>query len=115
MSKEFKRQETHRHSRLGKKRKKLQTWRRPKGRDSKMRLKMKSYPISPTIGHRSSKKDSGKIKGLTPIIVHNLKDLGKCDKNSIIIIAKIGAKKKLDIIKKAQEKNIKILNVRETK
>ena len=76
---------------------------------------MKSQPISPTIGHRSPRKESGRIKNLAPILVHNLNDLEKAGKESIVIIAKIGAKKKLEIIKKAQEKNIKIFNVREAR
>lgn len=113
MKKKFVRQESVRYSKLGKRRKKLQKWKRPKGRDSKMRLKRKSRPATVSVGYKNAKKESGKIKGLSPVLVHNLKELDKAGKNSIIIIAKIGAKKKMELIKSAEEKKIKILNVKE--
>ncbi len=109
----FIRQEYLRHSKIGKNRKKLQKWRRPKGRDSKMRLKRKSYPISPSIGYRTPRKERGSISGKTPFLIHNLSELKLLNKNQIAILAKIGAKKKLDLMKYAQENKIKILNVKE--
>ncbi len=111
MSKEFIRQETRRHLKLGRKRKKMRKWRRPKGRDSKMRLQRKSYPASPSIGYRTAKQTRGKIHGKSLILVRNLNDLKKINKNSVALLAKIGAKKKFEIIKNAQENKIKILNV----
>ena len=110
MSKRFIRQDRVRTIRIGKRGKK--EWRRPKGRHSKMRERRKSYPRVVVIGYKTSKKLSGKIKGITPVLVHNIKELLKLGKNEAAIIAKIGAKKKLDIIKLAQEKNIKMLNVK---
>jgi len=111
MSKDFVRQDSVRHLKLGKRKKKLRTWRKPKGRDSKMRLSRKSYPKTVSVGYKTQKTQSGKIKGMTPVLVHNLNDLKKVDKNSIVILARIGAKKKLEIIKAAQESKIKILNL----
>ncbi|MBI2452595.1 50S ribosomal protein L32e [Candidatus Pacearchaeota archaeon] len=112
MSKEFMRQDWMRHLRLGKIRRKKQKWRRPKGRDSKMRLKQKSYPKSVAIGYKKSKTSQGKINGLKIILINNLKDLKKVGKSSLAILGgKVGAKKKLDIIKKAEEEKIKIINV----
>ena len=105
-----------RHLRLGKKKKKNQKWRRPKGRDSKMRLKMKGYPVSVSIGYKKSKKESGKIKGLIPINVSNLNDLKKANKNTALILSsKLGSKKRIDLIKKADEMKLTILNVRRQK
>jgi len=115
MSKRFIRHDSARYSKIGKKRKSLQKWRRPKGRDNKMRLKRKSYPSSPTVGHKTARKDFGKIKGLTPVIIYNINDLKKINKGSIAILAKIGAKKKMEIIKYAEENKIKILNIKENK
>ena len=115
MSKEFIRQDSMRYSRLGKKRKKLQKWRKPRGRDSKMRLKRKSYPSVVSIGYKSPRKELGKINGKTPVLVYNLNDLKKANKNSIIILAKIGAKKKLELIKHADENKIEIYNIRREK
>jgi large subunit ribosomal protein L32e len=115
MPKKFIRQDVSRYSKIGKNRKKLQKWRKPKGRDSKMRLSRKSYPASPTVGHKSPKKESGKINGQIPILVYNTSDLEKVTKDNVAILASIGAKKKLDVIKAAQEKKIKILNIKENK
>ena len=112
----FIRQDSNRFSKIGKGRKKLQKWRKPKGRDSKMRLKRKSYPTSPTVGHKSPKKETGKIKGLTPILVSNEKDIQTITKDNIAIVSKrLGAKKKIELIKQIKEKNLNILNKKETK
>ena len=114
MSKEFKRQDFMRHLKLGKKKRKV-SWRQPKGRHSKMRQGMRGYPKTVSIGYKTQKNQSGKINNLSPVLVHNLKEADNFPKNSIAIIAKIGAKKKLEIIKILNEKKIKILNVREIK
>lgn len=111
MSKKFVRQEAVRFSKLGKNRKKLQKWRKPKGRDSKMRLHRKSYSGSPTVGHRTARKDAGKIQGQTPVMIYNTSDLLKVKKDQVAILARIGARKKSEVIKLAQEKKIKISNI----
>jgi large subunit ribosomal protein L32e len=111
MKKKFLRTDTSRYSKLGKNRKKLQKWRGAKGRDNKIRLKRFGYPVAPTVGHKSSKKESGKINGKKPEIVYNLSDLQEIGKNSILIIGKIGAKKKLEVLKKATEMKLEILNI----
>jgi len=111
MAKRFLRTDWMRHSKLGKNRKRLQRWRKPKGRHNKIRKKRFSYPVSVRIGYKSNRKKSGLVNGLKPLLIYNLKDLDKAGKNSIIIIGKIGAKEKLEIIKKADEKSLKILNI----
>ncbi|MDO8459851.1 MAG: eL32 family ribosomal protein [Nanoarchaeota archaeon] len=113
MSKKFPRQESTRHIKLGSRKSKI-TWRRPTGRHSKMRRKRRNYPASPHIGRRTPNKESGLISGLTPILIYNMKDLSKCDKTTAAVIsARIGAKKRIEIIKQAKEKQIKFLNVKE--
>ncbi len=112
MVKKFIRQDYMRYSKIGKGRKKLQKWRRPKGRHSKMRLKRKSYPASPNIGYASPKKELGKINGMSPVLVHNLKDMRSLEKNNLIIISgKVGAKKRLEMIKLAEEMKLKVHNL----
>lgn len=111
MSKRFLRSDTVRHLRLGKKRKKLQKWRRDRGRHSKMRRKRFGYPISPGVGYKTKKSTSGLIAGLRPVLVHNISELEAVRKSESVIIARIGARKKLEIIKRAQEKKIPIINV----
>ncbi len=115
MARKFLRQDLNRYFKLGKLRRKYRVWRKPKGRHSKMRQKRRGYPESPTVGHASPKKEAGKIKGMIPVLIHNVKELEKLDKKSLVIIAKVGARKKLDIIKKANSLGFKILNVKENK
>jgi len=111
VTKKFLRQDWMRHSKLGKRRKKIQKWRRPTGRHSKMREYRVGYPVSPNVGYRKPSVERGKIDGKKPILVYNLKDLEKADKHSILILAKIGAKNKMELIKKANEKGLEILNL----
>ena|SRR3989344_2959047 len=111
MSKKFKRQDSTRHFRIGKNGK--VKWKRPKGRHSKMRKRRVSYPRVVVVGYKTSKKLSGRINGLYPVLIHNTKELLKVGKDEAAIIAKVGAKNKLNIIKLAQEKDIKILNIKE--
>ena len=103
-----------RFKRLGKGRKKLQRWRKPNGRDNKIREKKKGRSVKVMVGYRTKKSDRGKIKGKEVIIVKNLKDIEKI-KDHLVIIAKIGKKKRLEIEKKLKEKNIQILNKKQEK
>lgn len=111
MKKKFIRQDYMRLPRLGKGRKKLQKWRRPKGRDSKMRENRRSYPAVVRVGYKTPAKDSGKIKGMTPVRVCNVAELEKVKKDNVIIVGKVGAKKKMDILKKAEEMKFKVVNL----
>jgi len=111
MSIKFLRSDTMRYSRIGKGRPKLQKWRRPRGKHNKTRLKRFSYPVQPGIGFKGPKKDSGKVNNLTPFLVTSNLDLLKINKTNVAIVSrKLGAKKKLDIMKRLSEMNIKIIN-----
>ena len=111
MSKDFQRQDFMRSHKLGKKKGKVK-WRKPKGRHSKMRKRRKSYPKIVLIGYKTSKKNSGKVNSLNPILIHNARELNNVKKNQIAILARIGSKKRMELIKLAQEKNIVIQNLR---
>jgi len=106
--KKFLRRAFGRHSKLGKRRKKKQVWRKPKGRDNKMREKRRGYPPIVKIGYRTKKDFRSKINGSVPVIIRNVKDLENMKKGNIIIIGKVGMKKKIDLVKKAKEKNLEI-------
>ena len=97
--------------RIGKGRRKMQKWRRVRGKHNKTRLGRFSYPVMPQVGYRTPKKEAGRVQGLFPKLVHNVKELVLLDKNSIAIIARIGARKKIELIKKANELGIKVLNI----
>ena len=103
----FLRRDWKRHSKLGKKRKKKQTWRRPTGRDNKMREKRKGYPKIVQIGY---KKKESKVE---EVFVYNLNDLKKVGtgKGKKIFIGKVGGKKRIEIVKKAKEMKITFENL----
>ena len=100
-----------RYSKLGKRRKKKQVWRKPTGRDNKMREKRRGYPVVVSTGYQKAKKIKGRIKGKKPITVSSIKDLEKIKKNEIIILGRMGKKKKIEISKKAKEKGLEIYNL----
>jgi large subunit ribosomal protein L32e len=100
----FIRRNWNRFSKLGKKRKKKQVWRRAKGRDNKIREKRKGYPVKVMIGFKQTQKPK-------PILVNNVNDLKKIKKGKKVIIGKVGMKKKIEIIKKAKKEGIAIQNL----
>ena len=93
------------HLRIGKRRKGKQAWRKPKGRDNKMRESRKGRPPLVSIGYRSKKERKNTL------IVYNLKDLGNAKKYNRIILGKIGKKKRAEILKKALEAKINFDNL----
>ncbi|MCK5043549.1 50S ribosomal protein L32e [Candidatus Pacearchaeota archaeon] len=111
MAKKFLRRIWGRYSKLGKRRKKKQVWRKPTGRDNKMREKRKGYPAVVSVGYKQDKKLRGSLEGKTPILVQNVKDLESLKKNEIAIVGNIGKKKKIEIAKKAKEMKIEIHNL----
>ncbi len=105
--KRFLRQTVHGYKRLKKK------WRKPAGSQSKMRKQKAGRPVMPRVGRRSSKAWRGlHPSGLREFFVRNLHDLERVnDKTKTIrISAAVGRKKKEEIVKKAKEMNLKILN-----
>jgi len=100
-----------RFSKLGRGRKKKQKWRRPTGRDNKMREKRKGYPIIVSIGYKQDAKVRGEIQNKKPVLIYNITDLQKIGKNQIGIIRKVGKKKKIEIAKAAKGKKILIQNL----
>ena len=95
------------------KRKRLpQKWRKPKGMHSKMRLKFKGNPKLPSQGYRSPGKVRGLDgSGLKTVLVKSLKQMESLTSEAIIIASSLGARKRLEIIKKASEKKLKIVNL----
>lgn len=111
--KQFVRRNTLKHSRLGRGRPKLQRWRAAVGRHNKIRKNRFGYTKSPRIGFKSARNESGKIKGKTPLLVRTIGDFARATNGNIIIIARtVGAKKKIEFIKKAGDMKLPILNVR---
>ncbi len=104
----FRRTDFSKYSKLGVRRKKKQIYRKSKGRDNKIRLKMKGHVRNVSVGFRTEKKKRELIKGLEPVMIYNLKDLKKIGAESIGIVAKIGIKKKKEILEYCVKNNIKL-------
>ena len=114
----FLRRDWNKKSKLGRKRKNKQLWRKPKGRHNKIRQKFKGKSKQPSIGYGSDKINRGNINGLKPFIINNIHELleSRNHKDAFVIIAKnVGNLKKIDIVKKALEMNIYISNLNSEK
>lgn len=106
----FLRHTAHKYSKLGLRRKKKQIWRRPTGRDNKMREQRRGHPPLVAIGYSGEKKMKGMINGKVPVTVKNVADIQKVQKNQIAILGKIGKKNKIEVAKKAKELKVEIYN-----
>tara|TARA_Y100000310_G_scaffold345132_1_gene462061 strand:- start:1 stop:444 length:444 start_codon:yes stop_codon:yes gene_type:complete len=109
-AKTFLRRNTREYSKLGLRRKKLQKWRAPKGRDNKMRLREKGRPSSVEIGYKQDTKTRGKIDDREIRFVQNISDMKDLQKGSVVELGRMGAKKKLDLMKVVKEKDLKVVN-----
>ena len=89
------------------------SWRRPKGLDNKIRLERKGFPKKVKIGYRGPKI----VRNLHPsgfkeVLVYNPSDLDKInpDIEAIRIASTVGKRKRSEILEKAKEIGIKVLN-----
>ena len=99
-----------RYSKLGKRRKKKQVWRKPTGRDNKMREKRRGYPVVVSVGYKKEKKLRGKIENKKVSIIKNIKHLVKAKKDELIILGKIGKKKRIIGKSMIQSKKLNFLS-----
>ena len=106
--KKFIRTSANRYSKLGVRRKNKQKYRKGKGIDNKMRLNMKGHSRKVKDGFRTAKKTRNLIKELKPITINNVNDLNKIKSGMIGILAKIGNKKKKELLEYVIKNNIKI-------
>ena len=93
-------------------------WRKPRGKQSKIRLQKGGHQAMPSPGWGSPKEVKGFHKsGLRPVVVHAITDLEKLKKgeDGAIIGKSVGNFKRLELIKKLEEKGIRILNIKDPK
>lgn len=106
---EFLREEWFRYKRIDK------NWRRPDGLTSKMRINLKYRPSKVRIGFRGPKDVRGlHSSGFEEVMAYNVTDLENVDpkKQVVRIGSTVGTKKRLEIAKRAEELEIRILNMR---
>ncbi len=88
-------------------------WRRPKGINSKILEKIKGKLPMPTVGYGAPKEMRYlHPSGFKEMLVNNVKDLEKVDvaKEAVKIASVVGRRKRSEIMKKAGEMKIKVLN-----
>ena len=103
----FIRQESWRYNRLA------ENWRKPKGKDNKMRKQKSGMPAIVKVGYRGPRAARGlHPSGYTDNVVHNTPELARLDpkKDAARIGHTVGEKKRIEIINKAGELGIKVLN-----
>ncbi|HIP85900.1 MAG TPA: 50S ribosomal protein L32e [Pyrodictium sp.] len=88
-------------------------WRKPKGIDNKMRLRLKGYPPIVEVGYRGPAAVRGlHPTGLEPVLVHSEKELEGLDpsKHIVVIASTVGLKKRLKILEKARQLGLRVAN-----
>ncbi|KYK26450.1 50S ribosomal protein L32 [Thermoplasmatales archaeon SG8-52-1] len=89
-------------------------WRKPDGITSKMRINLKYRPSKVRVGFRGPKETRGlHPSGFKEVIIKNVNDLDNIDPKTEAarISSSVGTKKRIDIEKKAEELEIRILNI----
>lgn len=90
-----------------------ESWRHPRGRHSKIRRREKGKIAMPFIGWGAKRSEKGlHPSGFKEIIVSSVSDLQKIDAktHAAKISSTVGKRKRSDLVKKAQEMKITVLN-----
>ncbi|MBS3084913.1 hypothetical protein J4411_03295 [Candidatus Pacearchaeota archaeon] len=102
----FLRRNAKRFAKFGKGKGKKAKWRNPTGRHNKIREGKKGYPASVKIGYKKTKVPNEK-----KIIIMNPENLEKTGKKEKAIVGNVGKKKRIEIVKKAQDLKIELANL----
>ena len=104
---EFVRQESWRYDRLA------PNWRKPKGKDNKMRRQVSGVPPLAKVGYKGPRKSRGlHPSGYNDILIFNVNGLAKIDPkvDAVRIAHTVGNKKRIEIVTEATKLKMKILN-----
>jgi len=105
---EFLRQEWFRYGRI------LEHWRRPRGMTSKLRKHLGYRPSVVRVGFRGPKEARGlHPSGFEEVLVYNVRDLEKLNPKTQAgrIGSSVGTKKRMEMEKKADELDLRLLNI----
>lgn len=104
---EFKRQGISNYKRIN------DSWRKPKGGDSKMRKECKGRPKLVKVGRRQPESERGiHPSGFEEVLVHNVEEAEEVDPESeaMRIASSVGGRKVENILEVALENDIKVIN-----
>jgi large subunit ribosomal protein L32e len=104
---DFVRQESWRYKKLA------TNWRKPKGKDNKMRKQVSGVPALVKVGYKGPRKSRGlHPSGYNDVLIFNTNDLTRIDPkiDAIRIAHGVGYKKRLDILNETTKLKIKVLN-----
>lgn len=95
-----------------KKRVQGKSWRKPRGIDSRQQKHKKDRGALPRIGYGTPKDTRGTHPtGVKEVLIKTADDLAKVGEGMAArLSSKLGKKKRAEIVKKAEEKKIKVLN-----
>lgn len=96
---------------------KKDSWRKPHGIHNKIRKRLKGKPAMVETGYGSPKEVKGLLpNGKKPVLIHNVKELENVNKEKevAIIASTVGKRKRLEIIKRAQEIGVEVWNIKST-
>lgn len=88
-------------------------WVKPKGRDNKVRMRIKGYPPMVEVGYRTPSDIRGlHPSGLIPVVIASTKDLEGLDpgKHIIYIASSLGSRKRSGLLKEVLEKGFRVAN-----
>ncbi len=106
----FRRQESWRYKRVS------EVWRKPTGIDSKMRRKKKGWPKSAEVGYRGPRAARRlHPSGYVEVLIRTVDDVDQVEPETqaIRIAHTVGARKRIEIMARARESHVHILNPRE--